>query len=227
MLLLGDSVAFTLQDAVRRAVERLDRMVGPARLAGVMAQPGFGVTADVPGRRAWPGVDVPPAPWYRGWQLRVAEVIHRERPHVVMVLVGPWDGLARKAGGTWLRPGEPEWLWWLTARIDATNELLTSEGSRVVWLGLTCLADPGLRRRVTYVVDAVRASLRARPGAAAMLDLDPVVCPRGRYEPVFHRGGDAVLLRMNDGVHFEIDGAGAALGPIIADELAHAVVRRI
>jgi hypothetical protein len=223
VLVVGDSVAFTLRDAFDRAAERLSTSGVRTELLGVMAQPGFGLTADSPGRLDWSGVDpslmVPPAQWFAGWPLRLADTIGRDRPDVVVVLVGAWDAIPRRVDGAWLRPGTRRWRVWFERRVALTNEILGHSGAAVVWLRLSCLGDEHQSGRLAAVSGVIADAARRRPRRVATFDLDPVVCPDGRYDALFRHGGEVVKLRMDDGVHFQITSAGAALAPVIADQL--------
>lgn len=218
VLFVSDSVGITLMPSLAAA---LDEMGAAGRgvdgeLAGYWAAPGWGLTADVPGRRgiAW----VPPPAYYAGWQDEVQRVVDYLRPDAVVVLAGAWDAIERSAGGRWLVPGEPAWRRWYAARVQAAHDFLSAGGTRpVVWLTYPCLAYEWVNPRLEWINGIVAAKGRVA------IPFDVFACPGGRFRAAAPGPAGPVPFRHADGIHFNGFEAPPVVAPWLASRLAAAL----
>jgi hypothetical protein len=80
------------------------------------------------------------------WTHNLAREVTQIRPHVVMVMFGPWDvaNRLRRGDTQWRSIGDPVYDKWLRGEISALIETITSRGSSVVWL-----MEPHIRVGIT------------------------------------------------------------------------------
>jgi hypothetical protein len=225
ILVLGDSVAYTLQASFHVAADELRARGIDAQITRMITQPGFGITADLAGTMVWDGapadVRVPPARTFASWALQVGTAIAEDRPDLVVVLAGAWDSIPRLADGAWLAPGDPAWDAWFTARVARVNALLTAGGARAVWLEYPCIRSEIQTVRIEAVNAALVRAAEASPGRVTVLPFDDAVCPGGRFAlDLPGPDGTAVRVRLDDGVHFELLSAPVVVSPWLGHQLA-------
>lgn len=224
---LGDSVAQTLGPSFLGAADQLRARGVDAEVTRMILQPGFGITADLPGVMVWdgadPSVEVPPPAWFATWALQVGAAIEADQPDVVIVLSGAWDAIPRSVDGVWLTPGTPEWERWYAARVARANDLFGATGAHVVWLRYPCIESAVQTERVAAVSDVLERVARRDPGVT-VLPFDDVVCPGGTYSrEVPLADGTPVTIRLADGTHFEYFGAPFVVSPWLAEALLELV----
>ena len=156
------------------------------------------------------------------WRSEWRRLLLERRPHVVVLMFGTWDhdsALAQPPG-------------WYEALVDEAADLLTTGGTKVVWVGMPetdrswhVWAGPGHppehgeegRRYVNGVYERRAA---ARPGVAYV---DPATIfggPGGGYEPFLADPDDGLpeRARKTDGAHLCPAGA-ARMGAAVLREL--------
>lgn len=156
-------------------------------------------------------------------------------PQVVLVYAGGWDLVDRQLPG-WKSArgvGDQEYDRWLRARFEAVVELLSSRGTRVVWLTALCVrpgfigsVGPFDPERVRLLNETILKPLAAaRPDRMALVDLFTPVCPHGAFTNTL----DGIEDLRPDGIHFSDAGAdwiAGWLGPRLVREAALAPAAR-
>jgi peptidoglycan/LPS O-acetylase OafA/YrhL len=195
----GDSIAWTLTHYL------------PA-LSGIEVRDhtvlGCGVVQGGPYR--YFGQQYPDKPRCDRWPTTWARAVERDRPDVVLLIVGRWETMDRVYAGGWTHVGEPAFDAHLSAELDRAASVLTATGAALV------LSNEPYNRRGEQPdgslypeddpsrVDAwnrlVAAELRKRPDVR-LLDLNNKLCPDGR----FTWDVDGMQIR-SDGVHFTPEG---------------------
>jgi len=210
----GDSVAFTLHDAIAatanaRGVQVVDRTTpGCGMLRGEAADDNLvpfplvaGCDGYVPGNlAATAGAGGDTITW-----------------------LSSWETSNRVVDGTGYVFGTPAGDAEILALVDESVQRLTVNGARVVFLldppattgSLRPQIDPIAQERMLHLGDLLKQYAAAHPDRAGVIDLTPIVCPGGTpCAPVV----DGVTLRSEDGGHFTPEGA-AWLAPRIIDRL--------
>jgi hypothetical protein len=223
---IGDSVAFslvpTMRSSARELISRYHLPLDAEHIAGFVG-PGFGLTADVPGRN-----DVgptPPAASFAHWRDGVARIVRDENPDFVVVVLGVWDTIERDPGGRALRPGMAAWRAWYLGIADRFVRTLTSRGTDLIWVVMPCVGRPDVNRRLGMVNAVLRQTATVAPGRVAFVPLSKVACRAGR--PIYRARGPwgPITLRQADGVHFRPFEAPVVLRPFVVREFA-ALFRR-
>lgn len=217
MLLIGDSVADTLRDAL--AAETATRgisFVGRVR-------PGCGMITGIP---AYPTGS--PIPWgpgcADGTPSFLSDSVHLANPQVVLWL-STWETADRIINGGFYQFGTPAADTQLLQLFDASRATLTSKGARLVMVTIAPHAVPSTNAPTDNPTDdAQYEHLNAlfelfasqHSDTVTVVDLASIVCPTGPPCPALV---DGIQLRP-DGGHFSSAGANWA-----APRLLDAVMR--
>lgn len=206
LLIVGDSVAITLDNGVRQVVDPKVSVVGGSELGCALLQSPKAMTFD--GRWSEAGTECPDHDDY--W----SKLIEAQNPDVVILLAGAWDLYTRDWGNGPVAPGDREFDQNYRNAIDATLKVLSAKGAEVIVLTTPCFEPgPGERagpqhdiRRVQRIAqlqrDAVDTLNNSQPQVqASIVDLQSITCDNG-----FTENRDGVAWRP-DGVHFSIDGS--------------------
>ncbi|GAC1533074.1 MAG: acyltransferase family protein [Acidimicrobiales bacterium] len=205
VLVLGDSVAVTLANAIKpygpdyRADVRNGAVVGCGVAVGSMVRT-QGDVGQVPGR-------------CQGWERLWQEAVDAVHPDVVLVLVGRWEVLDRVVDGRWQHLGQPDFDAYVAGQLDRAFRIARSGGGRVVVLTAPYFAsqerpqggrwpedDPA---RVDRMNDLLREAVTLR-GGATLYDLNAAVSPGAKFASML----DGVIVRAADGVHFSPESGG-------------------
>ena len=205
VLLVGDSVAASLEDALG------DAMTARGITFATAAGPGCGViTGDPADERGVPltittECDGAIPPHQRG-------AIDEVRPDLVVTL-SSWESADRIVDGRLFRVGTPESDEVLRRLYDEMIGRLGAGGAAVALAtmpdpvdGRTRVADPDVIRRLRHVNTLLPGVAAAHPGRVTTLPFDRVVCP----DTPCPTSVDGVELRPVDGAHFD-DPPGARL----------------
>jgi peptidoglycan/LPS O-acetylase OafA/YrhL/lysophospholipase L1-like esterase len=209
LLIVGDSVAITLDNGLRRVIDPKVSIVSGSELGCALLLSPKAMTFD--GRWSENGTECPDHDDY--W----SKLVEAQNPDVVILLVGAWDLYTRDWGNGPVAPGDSEFDQNYSEAIDATLKILSAKGAEVIVLTTPCF-EPGLGeragpqhdlRRVQRIAqlqrDAVDKLNRSEPQAqASIVDLQSVTCDNG-----FTQNRDGVAWRP-DGVHFSVDGSQVA-----------------
>jgi peptidoglycan/LPS O-acetylase OafA/YrhL len=146
-----------------------------------------------------------PKPECESWPSRWAGQVARDRPDVVLLVVGRWETVDRMYGGKWTHVGDPAFDTFLTSELRQALDVLGSTGARVV-----VTTEPYNRRaekpdgslypedqpeRINSWNTLVRSVVAQHPNAA-VLDLNKKLDPSGTYTAKVN----GVKMR-GDGVH--------------------------
>jgi hypothetical protein len=225
VMVVGDSVADTLQPSLYAMTDGLKALGIDADIVRTFTVPGFGLTADRPGRLDWAGADpriqVPSTTHYAPWRHDLLLAVDQDRPDLVIMLLGAWDAIPRLVDGQWLVPGTPEWRRWYIGQVDAADALFGSTGALVAWLRFPCIRNETQSQRIDVVNGAVADAASLRPGRVTVLPFDDLVCPGGSFVSDYVApDGRRLALRLADGVHFDMFGATAKVGPWLTTQVA-------
>lgn len=215
MLLLGDSVAASIQDAL-----------GDALTAGGVAYangsvPGCGIILGAP---TDPVTRQPvPIQCAAGIARFQSNNLRDVKPDLV-VLLSVWEAEDRIIDGTYYEAGTPGWTAHVLALFEATIARSLETGAKIV---IVLPADPvaghdgaskvvDRTRRIKFLRGVLNTLARRHHGDVATVDLAPIVCRTTPCEPV----RDGIELRTIDGVHFDTKAGqrwvAKRLGPLIA-----------
>jgi hypothetical protein len=215
---VGDSVAQTLAPSIAVGFDQLTARTGiPHAEVQSAAEFGFGFASALPGiihGKADPGF-----PPFRDWQRLFDRALVKYDPDVVLALVGSWDMVQRKVGGTYIDPSDCGWASWYRGLVDEAGRHLMANGAVVIWLSFPCTVQPENRLHFR-LNDVFHAYATSHARTAAYVDLDRFVCPAGKVvRRMTAPDGKTYRVRAVDDTHFEFYGAPPVLGPFFADTL--------
>jgi lysophospholipase L1-like esterase len=209
LLIVGDSVAITLDNGIRNVIGPKVSIVGGSELGCALLLSPKAMTFD--GKWSKDGTQCPDHDHY--W----SKLVEAQKPDVVILLVGAWDLYTRDWGNGPVAPGDSEFDQNYSEAIDATLKVLSAKGAEVIVLTTPCF-EPGpgeragpqhdllrVQRLAQLQREAVDSLNRSEPQPqASILDLQSVTCDNG-----FTQSRDGVVWRP-DGVHFSVDGSQVA-----------------
>jgi len=225
VMVVGDSIAWVLGEALHRWSERTGRAV-----VWNVAGPGCGIARggdiyDTRGasRPTLAGCDA----WGERWPMQLAEFT----PDVVLSHSGPWELTTRKLPA-WPRPmrlGDPVHDRYVVDEFAEAARVLGSRGAAVVWMTMPCLHSYEGFRDALFDVETVQrfnrdivAELDRRPiPTLEVLDLFGRICPGGEFTDALGGVEDA----RPDGVHF-VDAAADWIADWIGPRLERAATTR-
>ncbi|QIM20984.1 acyltransferase family protein [Phycicoccus sp. HDW14] len=211
--LLGDSQAYAMRTHYGNTVDGL-AVTGSTEL-GCQT-----LLAD----RSIDGQTYPSLPACAEWEPRWTEEVAREKPDLVVMMLGLGELYDRRVDGRVLTFGTPEYRAWLDREIDRRRQLVDGKARRFALTTALCLdisadaANPTTSiandpRRLAWLNDTIRAYGREHP-EVTVLDLFGTVCANGYTNEV-----DGVTLR-DDGLHLNARGAAlvwARIGPQVVE----------
>jgi lysophospholipase L1-like esterase len=149
-------------------------------------------------------------------RLSVAQV-RKRRPDAVVVFLGANEGFPLRSGARTVECCGADWAAAYAYRVRRMMNAYRQAGAaRVYWLNLPVPRDRA-RQRISRTVNAAIA-VAAEPYRAQVrvLDLAALFTPGGRYRDAMPVGGRRRIVRESDGIHLNDEGAGVALGPVLA-----------
>ncbi|MEI8002044.1 MAG: acyltransferase family protein [Actinomycetes bacterium] len=220
MLLLGDSVADTLGNALATA-GATDGVTVVTR-----ARPGCGLTEGV---ATLP--DGTPISWAPGCAAG-ADAYERQALDSVepdtLLWHSTWENSDVVVGGKHLVVGTPAWKEWFAGELERVRALAADHGARLVFLTIpprapnpTIVVDPADTARDEFVNVALAKFAAQHPTDVGVVDFAAIVCPNGVPCPAQF---DGITLRPRDGGHFEAAGA-TWVAPRLLDRIFTALVQ--
>jgi peptidoglycan/LPS O-acetylase OafA/YrhL len=227
VLLFGDSIALTLGVGLANQTDqsKYDYVLADKGILGCGVVMGpevelMGARDTTPsacnGSPLVQGTALDKQPWPYQWLAAMAQT----HPNVVVLLAGRWEVVNREYQGKWTNILDPTFAAYVKHQLEQTSDLVTTSGSRMVFLTAPC-TDEGEQpdgapwpednpARVDEYNKLVREVAAEYPATDSVVDLDAVVCPGGKFTPSL----DGVTIRRTDGVHFT-DAGGIELAPLI------------
>jgi len=193
VLLLGDSLGLDLGGSLQNA----------------LASTGV-VTATLDGKEST-GLTRPD---YFNWPQELGGDLSSLHPQVVVVMMGANDPQDF--------PGPPDvpfgtlaWAAEYERRCVTFMQLATSQGSKLVWVSLPSMQDPGLNAKIAVVNDLQRRAAAQVPGVVYLDSSTILGNPNGAYSAFTTVGGKVVNVRTPDGIHITPQGGDLLAGSVI------------
>jgi peptidoglycan/LPS O-acetylase OafA/YrhL len=218
-LLLGDSLALTLGIGLGERSRNWGITLTNKSTIGCDLDPD--TTVNVMGTVS-PAADGCP-----DWRVSWAQLVDRERPDVVAVLLGRWECIDRLFDGRWTHVGEPAFDRHLVAELGQVIDIGSAHGAKVAMLTLPYIAqtteqpdgspwDMNLPSRTNAYNADVRRAVAEHPHQATVINLNKMLDPQGHYTSFI----DGVRVRSFDDEHISTAGGQllrSALLPMLVD----------
>lgn len=204
-LLLGDSIALTLGIGLGQHARAWGITLDNKSAIGCDLDPA--TTVNVMGTVS------PAAGGCPDWRPYWSGLVGRERPDVVVVLLGRWESLDRLYGGRWTHVGEAAFDRHLVAELGQVIDIGSAHGAKVAMLTLPYIAqtteqpdgspwDMNLPSRTNAYNADVRRAVAEHPHQASVIDLNKLLDPQGHYTSYIH----GVRVRSFDDEHISTAG---------------------
>lgn len=142
------------------------------------------------------------------WLQQYPQMLGARRPAVVICALGANDGQNVQVGKQVLVFGSPEWDAFYRSRLTAYLDLLTRDGTRVLWLGMPVMRAPAFARKMQHMNALVQDVLKAYP-TVSWMDPNPLLSQAQGGFAQFRADarGKQIKLRADDGIHMTDEGA--------------------
>jgi len=214
-MIVGDSVAITIDSGIRRVIGPNVSVVGGAELGCALLTSPKVMTYT--GKWEPTGSACPDHNAY--W----SKLLIAQKPDVVIILMGAWDLYARDWGNGAVAPGDSEFDQHYRQAMNDSLETLSATGAEIIVLTTPCFEPLAGEKvgpqynieRVQRIAQLQRESVEtfntSDPAApASIVDLQSITCDNG-----FTQTRDGVAWRP-DGVHFSIEGSQVAARWLLA-----------
>ncbi|MFF5290075.1 acyltransferase family protein [Paractinoplanes globisporus] len=164
-------------------------------------------------------------PGCTSWEQRWQRGVDRDNPDVSVIELNRWELMDRRYQGTYQHVGDPAYDEYLGEQLDTAIGIAGSRGAAVVLLtaaythrsekpdgSLYSEDDPS---RVDAWNSLLRVVAARHPGKVTVLDIDPLVCPDGRFTWSI----DGMRVR-SDGLHYTPAAVQKIIAPWLLPRLA-------
>jgi uncharacterized protein len=159
---------------------------------------------------------------YFNWAAGMQEIVDLYRPDLTIVMLGENDNqsLLKPSGDVEAEIGSVEFMQAYEDRVRALAEIATSRGGHVIWVGLPVQNDESRWDFIRRQNDVYREVADLLPNVAyldswALFDKDD-----GGYTAYYRDGNKVLLVRADDGLHFNADGY-----TILVEKIAELAIR--
>ena len=139
---------------------------------------------------------------YYDWRKAAREFLDRDKPDLVILMIGSNDRQSLRDGSTSVETRAPRWKELYAARAKAIAELFRERKTPLIWVGLPIMNNERLTADLLDFNEIYKQAA-AETGAAYVDTWEAFADDRGRfssYGPDIN--GQVVRLRAGDGVHF-------------------------
>jgi uncharacterized protein len=156
-------------------------------------------------------------PDYFNWPYTMRRIVDRFDPDLVIVMLGENDyqSLQTMHGEREAQVGTSAWPSAYRDRVIAMMRIATSRGAKVVWAGLPISSDFRIRDHSRRQNEIFAFAASISHNVAFFDSWRRFRDPEGGYTAYFREGGRVILIREDDGLHFNAIGY-----TIVAREIA-------
>jgi peptidoglycan/LPS O-acetylase OafA/YrhL len=164
-------------------------------------------------------------PGCTSWQTRWQKGVNKDQPDVAVIELNRWELMDRQYQGLYQHVGDPAYDQYLTGRLEQAITIAGSRGAAVVLLTAAythraekpdgSLYPEDQPARVDAWNNLLRAEAARHRDTVTLLDLNPVVCPDGKFTWKV-----AGLRIRSDGLHYTPAGVQRIIAPWLLPRLA-------
>jgi hypothetical protein len=155
-------------------------------------------------------------PDYFDWPVELEYKMSTFNPQVVVIMMGANDPQPFP-GPPFLSYGTPQWNDAYGQRVNEFMHIATSNGARLIWVGLPPMQDPGRSAAMADLNGVAAGQARRVPGVAFLSSWNLLGGPKGTYQPFIAVNGQLENIRTPDGTHLTNQGAELLSQAVLAD----------
>jgi uncharacterized protein len=142
------------------------------------------------------------------WMTEYPAMIGDTHPDTVIVSIGANDGQDFLEDEKPLKFGSPEWITVYQQRVQLFLDLLTAQGTHVIWVGLPPMKAPGYNARIALINRITYAVVNNTPNAVWWNPALYIGDANGQYRDFApQQDGKVKRIRATDGIHMSNEGA--------------------
>lgn len=155
-------------------------------------------------------------PDYYNWPAELQDDMVKVNPQVVVIMMGANDPQSFP-GPPYLAYGTPQWNVAYGQRVNQFMHIGTSNGAKLIWVGMPPMQDPGRSAAMANLNSIVAGQAPLVHGAVFMSSWNLLGGPKGVYQPFITVNGQLENIRTPDGTHLTPQGAEVLSQAVIAD----------
>jgi lysophospholipase L1-like esterase len=155
-------------------------------------------------------------PDYYSWPSELATDLTQGNPQVIVIMMGANDP-QDFPGPPDIPYGTSTWNNEYAARVQSFMREATSEGAKVVWIGMPPMADAALSGEMAHIDSIDQAEALRTPGVKYLSTWTLLGTSAGAYTAYLTENGQAVNVREPDGTHISPGGGEIVSQAVISD----------
>ncbi len=145
-------------------------------------------------------------PDYFNWPAELSADLPKYSPQVIVVMIGANDA-QDMPGPPDVPYGSPAWDAIYRSRVNGFMAEATSQGARVIWVGMPPMENPGLSADMANINGIDQQAASSHPGVDFVSSWTVLGTPQGQFTPYLVVNGQEVNVREPDGTHIAPGGA--------------------
>ncbi len=142
------------------------------------------------------------------WMSEYPTMLGQQHPDVIIVAIGANDGQGFVEDGKTLSFGSDAWIHAYETRLTEFLDMLTSDGTPVLWLGLPPMRLAKYNQHMMTINRIAYRVVSQHPHASWWSTVPYIADAAGQYrEFAQSASGNVVRIRADDGIHLSDDGA--------------------
>jgi len=158
-------------------------------------------------------------PDYFDWPAELQADMTKINPQVVVIMMGANDP-QDFPGPPDVPYGTPQWNTMYRQRVAQFMQIASSNGAKVIWVGMPPMQDPGRNAAMEVLNDLVASEAKTVPGVTFLSSWHLLGGPAGQFTPYLVVDGQEVNVREPDGTHIA-PGGGEVLSQAVMAQMHH------
>ncbi|MBU0716450.1 MAG: DUF459 domain-containing protein [Verrucomicrobia bacterium] len=143
------------------------------------------------------------------WHVKIKVLAETEKPTAAVILIGSNDNQPMQTEKGILQPGSDEWQAEYAHRVGKCMDIMIAGGIKnIIWVALPDMREPDRQEHVLIINKIFSKEAASRP-AVVILDTQKIFSREpGKFTSyIVEPDGNLLYVRIQDGVHFNREGA--------------------
>ena len=154
------------------------------------------------------------------WPKHMDAVVRARNPQVSVFMVGANDDQGIEIDGTSYKPPDAQWVAAYRQRVRQVMTTLTADGRHLVWIGMPPMQDPAYSQSMG-LLDGIMQQEAAKHPRVQYIDawamFSAAGAPGTYAASVPDEHGTLVNMRLDDGIHLNVEGSQRLARAVLAD----------